>query len=123
MFKLPTCANNPVEITIQSSQINKQTDNLDKRVFRKNTFSIIYGSRFTGKSILLSNLIEKFYLGKNGFKQNLILTPSLNDKAWNNILHQKKVKIFKISRTSGVPREKNFNGTQLIDIIIIIFTI
>lgn len=94
MFKLPDQSLNPVEITIKSSQLNKNTDTLDKRVFGKNSFSIIYGARFTGKSILLSNLIEKFYLGKNGFKSVLILTPSLADKAWNNIRHHRKVTIF-----------------------------
>jgi hypothetical protein len=94
MFKLPDQQHNPVKITVRSSQIDKDTDTIDKRVFGKNSFAIVYGSRFTGKSVLLSNLVEQFYLGKNGFKNILILTPSLADKAWNNIRNHRKVTIF-----------------------------
>jgi hypothetical protein len=94
MFKLPDQQHNPVQITVRSSQIDKDTDTLDKRVFGKKSFAIVYGSRFTGKSVLLSNLVEQFYLGKNGFKSILILTPSLADKAWNNIRGHRKVTVF-----------------------------
>jgi hypothetical protein len=79
---------------VKSCQIDKETDTIDKRVFGRDTFSIIYGARFTGKSVLLSNLVEEFYSKGRTFQEILILTPSIKDKAWNNVKTHKKVTIF-----------------------------
>lgn len=92
-MNLPTVAKNSVEIVLEKSQIDIDNNPVDPRVFGRNTFNVVYGSRFTGKTCLLSYLVKKFYLKRGLFDSIVILTPSKYDKAWNNIRHRKRVTI------------------------------
>ena len=93
MSKLPEQAKNKIDIKLHPSQINLDNTSVDHRIFPKTSFNIIYGSRFTGKSILISNLIKDFYLEHNAFGSYIILTPTSHDKAWNVIRSRKKFHI------------------------------
>ena len=92
-IKLPRVARNTVEVQLERSQIDFDTNPIDKRVFGRNTFNLVYGSRMTGKTCLLAYLVKKFYLKRGLFDGVIILTPSALDKAWNNIRHRKRVTI------------------------------
>lgn len=90
---LPVEQKNAVEIKLHASQIDKTKLIIDPRIFPKRCFAIIYGSRFTGKSVIISNLINDFYLKKRHFDGVLVLTPSGHDPAWNLIRNRKRVTI------------------------------
>lgn len=91
MTSLPTKAKNQVSVVIERSQIDRESNPVDPRVFGRGTFNILYGSRFTGKTTLLAYLIKTFYLKRGVFDGILVLTPSVMDAAWNSIRHRKKV--------------------------------
>ena len=91
---LPDKAEIPVEIKLHKSQIDLENNDVDPRIFPKRSFNIIYGSRFTGKTVLLAHLIKDFYLPKKAFPGGiLILTPSQHDKSWASIRDRKSVTI------------------------------
>ena len=90
---LPKVAKNAVEVELERSQLDIDSNPVDKRVFGRNTFNVVYGSRFTGKTCLLAYLVKKFYLKRGLYDSIIILTPSALDKAWNNIRHRKRVTI------------------------------
>jgi len=95
VMSLPTKAKNKIEVTLEKSQHDRDTNPFDPRVFGLKTFNLVYGSRWTGKSCLLSYLVKRFYLDKKIFSSVLILTPSGgSDPAWNNIKNRKRVTIF-----------------------------
>ena len=91
---LPKKAKNPVQITVEKSQMERDSNPIDPRVFGRKTFNLVYGPRFTGKSIMLAGLVKQFYLKKGVFDSILILSPSKADTAWNNIRNRKRVTIF-----------------------------
>lgn len=93
---LPDKADNPIEIKVHPKQIDAEDGIVDPRIFSKTTFSVLYGARFTGKTILLTNLIHNFYLPKRAFPGGImILTPSGHDKAWNLVRNRSGVYILK----------------------------
>ena len=92
-IRLPRQAKNAVEVQLEKNQYDTETNPVDPRVFGRNTFNLVYGSRFTGKTCLLAYLVKKFFLKRGLFDSILILTPSKYDKAWNNIRHRKRVTI------------------------------
>lgn len=88
---LPESSKNAIEIKVHPCQKDNNNLVVDPRVFPKRCFGIIYGSRMTGKTILLTNLIKDFYLPKNSFQSIIILTPSVCDPGWNLIRKRKRV--------------------------------
>lgn len=90
---LPSKAKNQVIVTLEKNQYDKESNPIDPRVFGRGTFNLMIGSRFTGKTTLLSYLIKTFYLKRGVFDAIMILTPSALDAAWNNIRNRKKVTI------------------------------
>ncbi|KAJ3026390.1 hypothetical protein HK097_006465, partial [Rhizophlyctis rosea] len=69
-------------------------NDVDPRITPKRSFNIIYGSRFTGKTVLLAHFIKEFHLPKKAFPGGiLILSPSLHDKSWASIRDRKSVTI------------------------------
>ena len=85
MSTLPTKAKNQVSVVIERSQIDRESNPVDPRVFGRGTFNVLYGSRFTGKTTLPAYLIKTFYLRRGVFNGILVLTPSTMDAAWNSI--------------------------------------
>ena len=90
-MKLPFTAKNAIEIQLERSQIETDSTPTDPRIPGRNTFSVIYGQRFTGKSCLLAYLVKKFYLKRGLFDCIIILMPSISDRAWNPIKNKKRV--------------------------------
>jgi hypothetical protein len=89
---LPDKAENPVEIKLHKSQINIEDRSVDPRIFPRRSFSILYGGRNIGKTVLLAHLIKDFYLPKKTFPSGiLILTPSSHDNSWNTVRDRKNV--------------------------------
>jgi len=90
-ISLPRVAKNSIEVLLERNQIDIDNNPVDPRVFGRNTFNLIYGSRFTGKTCMIAYIVKKFYLKRGLFDSIIILTPSTLDKAWNNIRHRKRV--------------------------------
>jgi hypothetical protein len=92
---LPDRADDPIEIKIHARQIDLGGKIVDPRIFPKQSFNIIYGSRFTGKTVMIAHLIREYYLPKRAFPGGImILTPSQHDKAWVTVRDRKGVHIF-----------------------------
>ena len=83
-----------IEIKVHPKQIDLENHEVDPLIFPRRSFNLIVGARFTGKTVLISNLIKDFYLPKRAFPGGImILTPTVHDKAWNIIRDRKNVLI------------------------------